>query len=329
MEIGAQVLAPLALALGLAEVAGKSIVTRFAARLLADRAGNRGPDRLRHRPAQRRGLHQGLAGDHGLLPDRPQQAARVRAGSGRRDRRADRDRDDRRPAGPRPGVAGCRPGHRGRGRGGAPARGARHRRGAGTVGADGLAVHAAVRAGRGGDLARRAAGSAGRRFDLLHQEAPAGDCRRGVGPAAVRDGGPDATGDFEPGGRRRVRHLPQRLAPGARRSGLPGRVRVTTRDIRARQDYDVEAAGYPDEAGYATEAARRYHGRTRRGLPDRAGYPEKPGDAQAGPPGTATGPGTRPDRAAAPRPPAGGSRSCSGRSRSTRCSRTGWTISTG
>jgi quinol monooxygenase YgiN len=34
MEIGAQVLAPLALALGLAEVAGKSIVTRFAARLL-------------------------------------------------------------------------------------------------------------------------------------------------------------------------------------------------------------------------------------------------------------------------------------------------------
>jgi quinol monooxygenase YgiN len=34
MGIGAQVLAPLALALGLAEVAGKSIVTRFAARLL-------------------------------------------------------------------------------------------------------------------------------------------------------------------------------------------------------------------------------------------------------------------------------------------------------
>ena len=34
MEIGAQVLAPLALALGLAELAGKSIITRFAARLL-------------------------------------------------------------------------------------------------------------------------------------------------------------------------------------------------------------------------------------------------------------------------------------------------------
>ncbi len=34
MEIGAQLLAPLALALGLAELAGKSIVTRFAARLL-------------------------------------------------------------------------------------------------------------------------------------------------------------------------------------------------------------------------------------------------------------------------------------------------------
>src|SRR5215469_4408260 len=34
MEIGAQVLAPLALAFGLAEVAAKSIVTRFAARLL-------------------------------------------------------------------------------------------------------------------------------------------------------------------------------------------------------------------------------------------------------------------------------------------------------
>ena len=34
MEIGAQVLAPLALAIGLAEVAGKTIVSRFAARLL-------------------------------------------------------------------------------------------------------------------------------------------------------------------------------------------------------------------------------------------------------------------------------------------------------
>ena len=34
MEIGAQLLAPLALALGLAELAGKSIITRFAARLL-------------------------------------------------------------------------------------------------------------------------------------------------------------------------------------------------------------------------------------------------------------------------------------------------------
>jgi quinol monooxygenase YgiN len=39
MEIGAQVLAPLALALGLAEVAGKSIVTRFAARLLLTALG--------------------------------------------------------------------------------------------------------------------------------------------------------------------------------------------------------------------------------------------------------------------------------------------------
>jgi hypothetical protein len=34
MEIGAQLLAPLALALGLAELVGKSIITRFAARLL-------------------------------------------------------------------------------------------------------------------------------------------------------------------------------------------------------------------------------------------------------------------------------------------------------
>jgi quinol monooxygenase YgiN len=34
MEIGAQVIAPLALALGLAEVAGQSVITRFAARLL-------------------------------------------------------------------------------------------------------------------------------------------------------------------------------------------------------------------------------------------------------------------------------------------------------
>jgi quinol monooxygenase YgiN len=39
MEIGAQVLAPLALALGLAEVAGKSIITRFAARLLLTALG--------------------------------------------------------------------------------------------------------------------------------------------------------------------------------------------------------------------------------------------------------------------------------------------------
>jgi quinol monooxygenase YgiN len=39
MEIGAQVLAPLALALGLAELAGKSIITRFAARLLLTAMG--------------------------------------------------------------------------------------------------------------------------------------------------------------------------------------------------------------------------------------------------------------------------------------------------
>jgi quinol monooxygenase YgiN len=39
MEIGAQVLAPLALAFGLAELAGKSVVTRFAARLLLTAMG--------------------------------------------------------------------------------------------------------------------------------------------------------------------------------------------------------------------------------------------------------------------------------------------------
>ena len=39
MEIGAQVLAPLALALGLAELAGKSIITRFSARLLLTAMG--------------------------------------------------------------------------------------------------------------------------------------------------------------------------------------------------------------------------------------------------------------------------------------------------
>jgi quinol monooxygenase YgiN len=39
MEIGAQVLAPLAIALGLAEVAGQSMVTRFAARLLLTALG--------------------------------------------------------------------------------------------------------------------------------------------------------------------------------------------------------------------------------------------------------------------------------------------------
>jgi quinol monooxygenase YgiN len=39
MDIGAQVLAPLALALGLAEVAGKSVITRFAARLLLTALG--------------------------------------------------------------------------------------------------------------------------------------------------------------------------------------------------------------------------------------------------------------------------------------------------
>ena len=39
MEIGAQVLAPLALALGLAELAAKSIITRFAARLLLTAIG--------------------------------------------------------------------------------------------------------------------------------------------------------------------------------------------------------------------------------------------------------------------------------------------------
>src|ERR1700683_4438367 len=39
MKIGAQVLAPLALAFGLAELAGKSVITRFAARLLLTAMG--------------------------------------------------------------------------------------------------------------------------------------------------------------------------------------------------------------------------------------------------------------------------------------------------
>ena len=81
-------LAPLALALGLAELAGKSIITRFAARLLLTALAIVSLVIFATDPLSDADVQQGLAGDRGLLPDRPQQAARVRAGPGRRHRRA-------------------------------------------------------------------------------------------------------------------------------------------------------------------------------------------------------------------------------------------------
>ena len=205
MEIGAQVLAPLALALGLAEVAGKSIVTRFAARLLLAALAIVALVIFATDPLSAAAFTKAWPATtvyYQIVPNKlleyvlaPAVAIVALIAIG----------DDRRPARPRPGVAGRRPGHRGRGRGGAPARGARHRRGAGAVGADGLAVHAAVRAGRGGDLVRRAVGR----------------------PAAAR---PPA-----PGGRRRRRRRRARSGPGSGRGpaartrpGISTRWRPTT-----------------------------------------------------------------------------------------------------
>ena len=61
MEIGAQVLAPLALAFGLTELAGKTIISRFAARLILTAVAIVALVILGHRPAGRGGVHQGLA----------------------------------------------------------------------------------------------------------------------------------------------------------------------------------------------------------------------------------------------------------------------------
>src|SRR5215472_5810446 len=157
MEVGAQLIAPLALGLGLAEVAGKTI-TQVRRPAAADRGGDRGPRRSRHRPAERRDLHQGMARTGHLLPDLPQQAARIRAGPGHRDRGPDRDRGDRRPAEAGPGLAGRpRPGRRGSGSG-PHALGAGHGHAAEGDAAARLAVHGAVHPGRGSDLLRWSAG---------------------------------------------------------------------------------------------------------------------------------------------------------------------------
>ena len=62
MELGAQLIAPLALLMGLAELLGTTPIARFLARLYLPALGLIALGDPGHGPADRVGLHQGLAG---------------------------------------------------------------------------------------------------------------------------------------------------------------------------------------------------------------------------------------------------------------------------
>ena len=199
MEIGAQVLAPLALAFGLTDLAGKTIVSRFAARLILTVVAIVALVHPGHRPAGRGRVHQGLARGHGLLPDRPEQAARVRGGAAHRGRRAGHDGGDRVPARTRPGLAARLPGRRTCGdRRPHPGR-AQRDRAAGTVAAGGRGVHAAVRDRRGRAPGSRASGPRGCGSSSCTRSPPArtAPMRRASGACSGRGaGGSERTGEF-------------------------------------------------------------------------------------------------------------------------------------
>jgi len=280
MEIGAQVLAPLALALGLAEVAGKSIVTRFAARLLLAGLGIVAvvifasdslsaaaftkawpPTTVYYQIVPNKLLDYVLA---------PAVAIVALIAIGTTAARSGRDRAWRAavPATVAAGVAALLlavPG---------------------IVAVLGLTASMASLFTPLCVLAAAATWFAGLsvgrlRLGLLHQEAAAADGAAAAGGeewALQRSwaGGPDATGDFDP--------VAAGDEFGIYRNG----------SHRDRDDLDLRAGsprdtGYPDQAGYAEEPAR---------YPDQAGYQDPAPYEKPPPPGY-------PDTAAAP---AGGRR---------------------
>jgi quinol monooxygenase YgiN len=282
-EIGAQVLAPLALALGLAEVAGRSIVTRFAARLLLTALGIVALVIFATDPLSAAAFTKAwpaTAVYYQIVPNKlldyvlaPAVAIVALVAVGTVAARSGRDRAWRAavPATVAAGVAALLlavPG---------------------IVAVLGLSVPMASLFTLLCVLAAAAtwfAGlSAGRlRLGALHQEAAAPAAGVVGGEWELQRswaGGPDATGDFDPAA--------ADDEFGIYRNGSH-RERA---DLDARGGYPGDA-GYPDQAGYADETARYPE---QAGYPDQAPYQEAP--YQKAPPGYRDGPGP-PETAAAP-----------------------------
>jgi len=292
MEIGAQVLAPLALALGLAEVAGKSIVTRFAARLLLTALAIVAlviyvSDPLSAAAFTKAWPATGVY--YQIVPNKlldyvlaPAVMIVALIAIGTTAARAGRDRAWRAAVPPTvaagaaavllavPGIAAVL----------------------------GLSVPMASLFTLLCVLAAAATWFAGLalgrlRLDLLHQEGAAGGAGAGVGEEWARQpswaGGPDATGDFdraaddEFGIYRNGSH--QERDDRDFRAGYPGGAGYTDQ-----AGYPGAPAGYPDQAGYQDQAPYQeapyervpYEKAQRPLYRDGAGYPETPAAPAAG-----------------------------------------------
>jgi quinol monooxygenase YgiN len=264
MEIGAQVVAPLALALGLAEVAGKSIVTRFAVRLLLTALGIVSLVIFVTDPLSAAAFTKVWPTTtvyYQIVPNKlleyvlaPAVAIVALVAIGTTTIRAGRD-PAWRAAVPATVAAGAA---------------ALLLAVPGIVAVLGLSVSmaslftplcvlAAVATWFAGLQVRRL------RFDLLRQEAAGGAGEEWDRPRAW-DGGPHATGDFEPAADDEF---------GIYRNGSH---REDDLDFRAGYPPD---AGYPAPAGYAEEAPR-YAGEPA-GHPDQAGYQDRAPYEQAPP----------------------------------------------
>jgi quinol monooxygenase YgiN len=285
MVIGAQVLAPLALALGLAEVAGKSLITRFAARLLLTALGIVAlvifvSDPLS--PAAFTKAWPATTVYYQIVPNKlleyvlaPAVAIVALIAIGTTAARSGRDRAWR-AAVPATVAAGAA---------------ALLLAVPGIVAVLGLSVSMASLFTLLCVLAAVATWFAGLsvgrlRLGLLQQEAAAAG--GGAGQEWARQGswagGPDATGDFDP--------VAADDEFGIYRNG----------SHREHDDLDFGAgyprdAGYPDQAGYADEPAR-YAGDAA-GYPDPAGYPDQARHEEAPRPLYRDGAGY-PETAAAP-----------------------------
>jgi quinol monooxygenase YgiN len=275
MEIGAQVLAPLALALGLAEVAGKSIVTRFAARLLLTALGIVALIVFATDPLGAAAFTKAWPATtvyYQIVPNKlveyvlaPAVAIVALIAIGTTAARAGRD-PVWRAAVPATVAAGAA---------------ALLLAVPGIVVVLGLSVSMAslftllcVLAAVATWLAGLQAGRL--RFDLLRQEAPAGAAGEERARPRSWDGGPDATGDFEPAADDEF---------GPYRNGS----HREHDDLDSRAAYPPDA-GYPGQAGYPDEAAR---------YPDDGGYQDKAPQAEAQRPLYRDGTGY-PETAAAP-----------------------------